>query len=297
MHILSPQLFSKWGELGVPFSQDQEFYCEPEKVLERLNCRRAVVLSMGYLFTSEWFARLDDVAADPDKFVATENDFVAEIVENLPEKLIGFFSINPLSDRADEEFKRCADSGKFSGLKFHLPACGLQFDNPEHFELIKQTIDKCAERDLVVLIHLDGFQGEFGETESLKFWSEICQPHEDLKMIVAHLGSSGINRRSQQLLETFHALRETDKEFSKLQIYFDLSGAVISSEIEGREPTSKEMATVLRDLMRKIGLDRFLPATDYPVPLGDLQTELRETLKLNEEEIESLCGNVAEFWK
>ena len=293
VHIISPQLLKDWKAVGMRFSRQDEFYSNPVKVLEILNCQRVIALSMAHLYTSEWFAELENIENNRMNWVRRENNFVAETARQHPNRILGFFSINPRMAGWKTEFDRCAALDGISGLKLHLPACGMQIQNNEHFASLKQVVKRCGDNGLPILIHLDGLDGEFDQNIAAKFWSEIVAPNPKLTLVLAHLGSTGgFNDRSEALFATYRAACEKSADFSRMEIYFDLSGAVLLEETDGLPATSEERCQELAETMRKVGLKKFLPASDYPAfAPGDLAISLRDRIGLTPKEIAEVISN------
>lgn len=299
VHVLSPQLLADWKSMGMSFSREDEQYTDPQVVLDCVGAKRMVALSMAHLYSAEWFLRNDDFKENEKEFVQRENNFVASIAKKHPEQVVGFFSINPRSEFAVEELKRCAQIKSLTGLKLHLPANGIDLNEPEHVDKLKDMLAYCNENNLPILMHLDDGSGNFGDRQAYDFWEKIIDPYDDLNLVIAHLGTSGgFNRASDSLLNAFGKLRNDDKISCADNVYFDLSGAVLLEEVDGMSPTNQEMCDELAKQMREIGLDRFLPASDYPaLPPDALGIILEDKLKLTADEIREIQSNVAAFLK
>jgi predicted TIM-barrel fold metal-dependent hydrolase len=296
VHLLSPTLIADWKSLGMPFSRADEEYSDAQRVLQNVRAERAIAVSMAHLYSSDGFAELEKVQTSEAECVASENDFIAGCCAQHPDRLVGFFSLNPLREYAQAEFERCRIQPGLVGLKLHLPACGIDLTNQLHFQQLQQTFAACADHRLPILIHV--FYGEEDPLAVARFW-ELVEAHPDLQLILAHVGSSGgFNQLSLALLDGYVALRQSNPRWQSSPIYFDLSGAVLTEETDGAPPTSEAWCEKLSQAMPRVGWDRFLPASDYPVFAPDqLAGVLRDKLKLPEERVRQILENRAPVLK
>ena len=96
--------------------------------LDAAGISRAVILSTAYGFANP----NKPPVADERAHVMAENDWTSAQVAKYPNRLLGFCSVNPLSEYAVEEIARCAkDPNLRSGLKLHFGNSDVNVDNPE----------------------------------------------------------------------------------------------------------------------------------------------------------------------
>lgn len=292
VHLLSPRLIADWKSLGVPFRHPDDHYADIDIVLGRTGADRAALVSMAHLYASAWFARLPHVRTQELELVRAENDFIAAAVARHPERLAGFFSLNPRRDYFRAECARSRALPGMVGLKLHLPACGLDLTNPEHARLLADAFSWCATSGTAVLIHL--YAGHEAPEQAAIFWSLVA-PHPDLQLIVAHTGGSGgYDPRARALLEGYAALRDNDARFRDAPVFFDLSGGILTEAVEGRAATTDADARAFAEIVRAIGLERFVFATDYPVFSTDgVLRGLRERAGLTDAELARIRSNHA----
>jgi hypothetical protein len=132
IHIRSQPVYDAFGTLCVQFAKrdcDAPDAAHPVRgaadviaALDEAHVEKGVVLSMGYFFGSPYLATKHyDVA----RMTRAENVYVAEQVARNPERLIGFFSVDPLSDSALEEVRFWADNHRLTGSSCisATPAC------------------------------------------------------------------------------------------------------------------------------------------------------------------------------
>jgi uncharacterized protein len=244
------------------------------------------------MYTTDDFRSISRTPEIERRFVAAENDFVAISVASKPGRFIGFFSVNPLREYTFDELKRCKANPNLTGLKLHLPACGVNLENAEHQVQLDKVLSWAAENDVPVLLHLSS--GEDIDLEkSLWFWKKFIQPHRQLELYVAHLGSvSGYNLSSENLIRGFGLLTEESPEFRSMKVFFDLSGAIIAQDSDEGRSTTDDRCRQLSEQMMKIGVERFLFASDYPVfSVSETRSNLTSRLSLLQEEKAQLLSN------
>lgn len=265
VHLLSPALIQDWKSIGMEFGRPDEAYSDPTRLIENEHLVGAFLVSMAHLYATEDFRAILKEPNDEWRRVAAENDFIADSVAKHPAFFVGFFSVSPLADYAFDELNRCQSKPNLTGLKLHLPACGVDLNDAAHTSRLDSVLSWAATNDVPVLMHLTAGENVDLDT-SLRIWNTIVRPHEKLELYVAHLGSvGGYNHSSHNILEGFRKLAEQDADFRKRAIYFDLSGAIIPEGSEEAQPTSDEQLKRLSDQIERIGVQRFLFASDYPV--------------------------------
>lgn len=251
----------------------------------------AFLISMSHLYATEEFRTICPTAEMERRLVASENDFVAVSVARSPSSFVGFFSINLFKDYAFDELNRCKANPNLTGLKLHLPACSFDLENPEHWKRLAEILSWAARENVPVLLHLTGGE-EVDLDKALWFWETIIEPHPSLELYLAHLGSiGGFNGSSENILMGYHRRKAENPEFGKMAIFFDLSGAIIGANPEIPR-TTDERCQRLTELMLKIGVERFLFASDYPVfSVSETRSDLTNRLALPADDLEKLFSN------
>lgn len=292
VHVLSPRLISDWKSLGMSFSRPDQAYSDPEQIIKQEGVAGAFLISMAHLYTNEDFRQFCPTPEMEHRLVAAENDYVAVSVARAPARFVGFYSVNPLRDYSFEELRRCHANPNLKGLKLHLPTCGVDLDNRVHVESLGKVLAWAAENKVPVLLHWTAGE-EIDLQQSLKFWSEVIQPHRNLELYLAHLGSiGGYNRSTANILRGFSHVAQESDEFRNMKIFFDLSGAIIPADFPEGEPTSDESCQELANWMKSIGVERFLFASDYPVfSVATTKADLATRLSLSESELQRLFEN------
>lgn len=298
VHVISPTLIAHWKSVGMRFSRSDIEYGDPDEVMKIVGTDRAIAVSMAHLYGSEWLSELETVRKHEADAVREENDFVANCVKKSRGRMCGFFSANPLGDYAMKEYERCLKVKQLVGLKLHFPANAIDINNDEHVTKLKKVFRWCVTNNVPILVHPAGVEeSAFGLAGARRFWTELVEPHPNLKMIVAHIGASGgFGPNSAAILNGFQELRERNEKFMNAEIYFDMSGSILVSEVEGIAPTSISQCAALAASMRRIGLNHFVPASDYPaLSPREIKDALLSKLPLERGELEKLLSNSAPF--
>lgn len=291
VHVLSPRLVTDWRSLGMEFSRPEKAYTDASLILSQNEVGGAFLISMAHLYATEEFRSICTTRELERRLVAAENDHLAVSVARHPSKFVGFFSVNIFREYAFDELKRCQTNPNLTGLKLHLPACSFDLTNEAHWKRLAEILSWAARENVPVLLHLTA-----GEDVDLKkaswFWASVIEPHPSLELYLAHLGSvGGFNDSSDNILMGYHLRTAENPAFSKMRIYFDLSGAIIGVNPEIAR-TTDERCKRLSELMLKIGVDRFLFASDYPVfSVSQTRSDLQQRLVLPADDLAEMLFN------
>ncbi len=291
VHVLSPRLVADWKSLGMEFSRGDESYTDANLILRQNESAGAFLISMAHLYSTEDFRAICTSGELERRLVAAENDYIAVSVARHPAKLVGFFSVNIFRDYAVEEFARCQANPNLTGLKLHLPACDFDLENEEHWKQLSEILSLAARENVPVLLHLSAGE-ELDLRQTAWFWENVIEPHPRLELYLAHLGSAGgFNTSSENLLLGYHLRCTESLVLRDMHVYFDLSGAIIGDNPEFPR-TTPERCHRLAELVFKIGVKRFLFASDYPVfSVSETRTNLIQRLGLPAEELTALLSN------
>jgi predicted TIM-barrel fold metal-dependent hydrolase len=291
VHVLSPRLISDWKSLGMKFSRPAEDYWDSSRIMRQTGVAGAFLVSMAHLYTTDDFRQISTSIELERRLVAAENDYVAVSVAGHPAEFVGFFSVNLFRDYAFDELRRCMSNPNLTGLKLHLPSCGFDLTNQQHWDSLSKILSWAAQNKVPVLLHLSAGE-EIDLEKSTSFWKKIIQPNSSLELYLAHLGSvGGFNRSSENILIGYHQCALENVEFRKMAIYFDLSAAIMGENSESRR-TSDDRCQRLSIQMSKIGIDRFLFASDYPVfSVSETRANLTNRLSLTEDDVSKLLSN------
>lgn len=202
---------------------------------------------------------VQSVATVPAQVTAI-NDFIAASVERFPDKLIGFGALHPDFEDIGRETERIIKLG-LKGIKLHSDFQGFNIDDERAF-----PIYEAAEGRLPVLFHVGDNRYDYSSPERLM---NAVKRFPRLTVVGAHFAGWSMWDRGVDI-------------FAHSGIYTDCSSSLYAM--------SPEHAA---ELIRKIGADRVMWGTDYPMWRAGEELERFNRLPLTEEERKLiLSGNV-----
>ena len=200
---------------------------------------------------------VQSVATVPEQ-VQSINNFIARSVEEYPDRLIGFGTLHP--DYADIscEVARMKELG-LRGIKLHPDFQRFNLDDEKAFPIYELA----EENGLPILFHIGDPRQDYSAPERLL---KVVEKFPKLKAIGAHLCGWTMWDRGVELLE--HS-----------GVYADCSSTLYAIEPEHAA-----------ELIRRIGTDRVLWGTDYPMWGAKEELERFSRLPLTEQERENILG-------
>jgi predicted TIM-barrel fold metal-dependent hydrolase len=244
--------------------------------LDAAGIKKGVVLSVAY----QW--------SDLDK-VRSENDWVAEQTTLYPDRLIPFFSFNPLKDYALEELERCAKNPRFKGIKLHFGNSRVDIKKPEHAEKLRQVFRSANKHRLPLLVHLwtIGDYEEKGAEYAKVFLEQLLPEATDVTVVLAHMAGGG--KPTEPAMAVFREAIAAGDPRTK-NIYFELSTLVDAD-------SSAQQLKIEAERLRKVGLDRILWGSDQDLnnPAGKQWLFFRALMPLTDAELKKLANNVAPY--
>lgn len=265
--------------------------------LDAAGIRRAQVLSVAYFFGFP-----DIPVEDEERRLREENDYVAQEVARYPDRLAGACSVNPLSDYAVDEVRRCGRELGLAGLKLHFANSDVDLRDPEHVSRVAAVFRTAAEEDLPVVAHIRTRAPDYGAQDVRVFIDRILAEAPDLPVQIAHMvGWGGYDEGTDQAFATFiEALRSGGL---RRELYtFDLAAVVIPPE--RAEPDTAmvrqltEANATLARRIREVGTDRVLYATDWDaLPIDGYLEVVRQRLPLEEAELTDILDNVGPLFR
>jgi predicted TIM-barrel fold metal-dependent hydrolase len=261
----------------------------PEQLIKELDAagiRRAAVLSVAY-----WFGNPRRKVTDEYAKVKAENDWVAQQVTRYPDRLVGFFSFNPLKDYALEEISRCAKNPAFKGIKLHMGNSQVDMLNAEHVEKLKAVFRAANEKRIPILIHLWTSGGNYGRPHAEAFLNQVLPSAPDIPIQIAHMGASGPDYHSDDAFEVY-ALAAEKKDPRMKNVYTDVASMVTRN-------TRPAVIELVAKRLRQFGLNHVLFGSDF-APGGTNETpgtawESFKRLPLTKDEFRTVAGNVAPY--
>ncbi|WP_138431571.1 amidohydrolase family protein [Fodinibius saliphilus] len=265
------------------------------KNLQKNSTKKAAVLSNAYFFSEAGASTEEDF-----RTMQSQNDKIAKAVSQHPNKLVGFFGINPLSDSASVEIKRNADKEEFSGIKLHLANSKVDLQNASHLKQLARIFHQANNHNLGIIIHLRTTKNDFGQKDAENFIQEVLSQAPDIPIQIAHMaGWGGYDPVTDAVLGTF-ARYITHNEIGE-NIYFDISAVIRAprkkAKADSPEWYPKNRYKQLVKQMRKIGMEHILFGTDWPEwQPRDYQNKIIKQLPLNNDELRTLFTNHAPWF-
>lgn len=217
------------------------------------------------------------------------NQDVADWVEDYPDILFGFGSVNLSKDKSYVERKlEEIQELRLPGIKL-LPFS--QFFNPADSENVNLLFDYCRQTGSIVLSHTGCAAGPFEILELSRNahpgnWEPGPKKYPDVPLVLAHCGSYSSYIPGIWLYEAL----QMGKKFRN--VFADIAAVEWLLDRE----------TVVKEIRKTIGFDRILFGTDYPLPLSAgvsmayLVSGIKANILLTEKEKRKvLGGNAAEL--
>ena len=234
----------------------------PEDMLAAMdvhNVERAVILPINW---SEYFPLMADERAD---WLAANNNRQASLAAASGGRFVAYADL-ALGDvyspqRAAAELRRAAKELGLRGLKIHPTDLGIPADDLRLVPVVRQA----ADLSLPVIVHsYPSDSGPGFDYSAPQRIARMAVVFPDVTWIVAHLG--GVRFMDVIPLET----------------YVDISGMLLAvCDLYG--------VAFAERLLRRIGLERVLFGTDYPVFPYERYYEVLDRMRFNEEEIEQIA--------
>ena len=205
-------------------------------------------------------------ATKPEQVTAA-NDYLYAVSQKYPDKFFAFGTIHPDFKDIDGELSRIRSLG-MKGIKIHPDIQGVNIDDPRMYKLYE-----LMEGRLPLYLHMgdDRPQYRFSETDRLV---KVKEDFPKLEVVAAHLGG-------------YRAWDEVYKLTKFDGMWYDTSSALWEM--------TPEYAT---ELIKRLGTDRVMYGTDYPVVLPENEIERFMRLGLNEKEREDIFyDNAKRFLK
>jgi len=256
------------------------------RLLDEAGIKRAVVLSVAYLFGSP-----ERTVENEYERVKAENDWTSQQVARFPGRLRGFCSFNPLREYALAELARCAkDQQLHYGLKLHFGNSAVDYHNALHVKQVRDVFRAANGYGMAIVVHMRASVSPriaYGREEALIFLNEILPAAPDIPIQIAHLAGAGRypDPEADQALSVFlEAIGNADPRIQ--QLYFDVTPVFQDIPVD----QAKLMATGIRQL----GVERVLFGSDAGLSPQIAWTAFHQ-LPLTHEEFQTIANNVPAY--
>jgi predicted TIM-barrel fold metal-dependent hydrolase len=256
--------------------------------MDRAGIQRAMVLSNGYLAESPM---MDSQRPDAADLMRAANDWTVELSRNYPKRLSAFIAVDPIRATALPEIARWRGNPSVAGIKLHLTSSGVDLRRDSDVAALAVVFRAAAQARFALVIHMRTQRMDYGAPDMQHFVNDVLPAAGDTPVQIAHAGGwGGIDSATLSALGAFaNAIQANPRRFR--HVWFDLSGV-------WTDKSSAADKQALVALIRRIGLEHFLPSSDWPYNgdnLTDEYTRVYPQLPLTEKEWAIIRGNVAPY--
>lgn len=268
--------------------------------LDRAGIDKGVLLSTGYMFG---FTAVPMEPAVRAEKMRGENRFNVDAALASKGRLFAFVGINPFAANAFDELEYWSKQPGASGVKLHLGNSGFDTANPEQVEALGRFFAAANKARMPLVVHLRG-AAPFSAASVNIFLDRVVSQAGDLPIQIAHGGGyAGIDQPTLDALAAYgDAIAR--KAPGTANLVLDISAVMQfdpSKLPDAKTSTEKRSYDELRGIyvagMRKIGLDRFVLASDWPAiaPPAEYFAAEKLALPVTPAEWKQLCENVAPY--
>lgn len=216
-------------------------------LLDEAKIQRAVIMSSAYFFESPFLGAGPEGAA----MLRAENDWTAREIARHPARLIGFCGVNPLTEQALAEIRRCQTELGMVGVKLHFGNSQVELENPDHLTRIKAFFAEANRLRMPLAAHLWTVR-DYRRRDSELFLDEVLPQAPDVVVQIMHMAGAGPGW-TDEALEPFSVAAAANDPRMK-NVYFDV--ATVADE---RTAAQLEL---LASRIRQIGPRRILYGSD-----------------------------------
>ncbi len=268
--------------------------------LDRAGIRQGLLLSTAYMFG---FYKLAYSGEELVEKTRAENRFNVDAALASKGRLIAFIGVNPLAANALDELAYWTRQPGASGVKLHLGNSGFDATDPAQVEKLAAFVAAASKANMPLVIHTRG-GAVFNRSTVETLIDEVISQAGDLPIQIAHGGGyAGIDGATLDSLSAYgDAIAR--KAPGTRNLLFDLavvanfdSTQLPGNKDEARTPDELKLAYVAE--MRRVGLDRFVLASDWPGTSAPAEYFAAEQKALPVTSIEwaQLCKNLAPWFR
>jgi predicted TIM-barrel fold metal-dependent hydrolase len=256
--------------------------------MDRAGIQRALVLSDGYLAESPI---MEPQRPDAVNVMRAANDWTVELARSYPKRLSAFIAVDPLRPTALPEIARWRGNPAVAGIKVHLTGSGVDLRRDGDVAALTAVFRAASTARFAIVIHLRTQRMDYGALDIRRFVEDVLPAAGDTPVQIAHAGGwGGIDAATLSALGAFaDAIEANPRRFRHM--WFDLSGVWTDKSSDADKQT-------LVALIRRIGLQHFLPGSDWPYNgdnLADYYNRVYPELPLTQREWNVVRSNVAPY--
>lgn len=224
------------------------------KVLDAAGIHTGVLLSEAYMFASP-MAKPDHL--EVARLTRAENQYNVTAAAESGGRLVAFIGVDPLAANAIPEMEYWVKAGGARGVKLHLANSGFDFHSPVEVRKLAEFFGAARAAKMPIVIHVRN-SANYGAKEARIFVQDVLPAAGDLPVQVAHgTGWGGLDDATLSALAVFAEAIAEHRPGTK-NVVFDLALVVTNDK------TDHAQAQRLADLMRQIGIRRFVLGSDWP---------------------------------
>lgn len=252
--------------------------------MEAAGIAHAVVMSAAYLAESPLMV---PPLPRPAELMHEANAFIVGLARSDPGRYSAYISVNPLTASALPEMERWRGDPAVSGLKLHFTNSGVDLRDPAHVAALSRVFAEAARNGWAIAAHIRTRQPDYGSEDVAVFVRDVLPEARGVPVQIAHAGGwGGVDEPALAALEAFADLLPGAGEAGR-RLYLELAAVPMGAD------TPADSLSRLRDLIRRIGVSRFLPGSDWPF-VEDLQAyygTLYPTVPLDDGEWDAIRRN------
>jgi predicted TIM-barrel fold metal-dependent hydrolase len=256
--------------------------------MNRGGIQRVLVLSDGYLAESPIMQPQRPDAAD---LMRSANDWTVELARSYPKRLFAFIAVDPLRPTALPEIARWRGDPAVAGIKLHLTASGVDLRSDRDVAALAAVLRAANRARFAIVIHLRTQRMDYGAPDVQRFVEDVLPAAGNTPVQIAHAaGWGGLDKETLSALSAFADTIATNPRRFR-HVWFDLSGVWAD-----KSSTADKQALVA--LIRRIGLQHFLPGSDWPYNgdnLAEYYSRVYPELPLTQSEWSIIRKNVAPY--
>ena len=259
-------------------------------VLDAAGIAQGSLLSMAYIFASP---RATVAAADAPRLTRFENEWNVDAALASGDRLKAFISVNPFSSFAVDELRYWRDRPGVTGLKLHLSNSDFDWHADHQVEQLAQVFGTARDFEMPIIVHARA-GGDYDAGETRRFIEQVIAQAGDLPVQIAHGGGGGgLDEPTLYALALYGDAIERQTP-GTANMVFDLAAVLVR---DSTEPHAVSMLRQLAERMRKIGLQRFLMASDWPSVLAPREHNewLQTQIPLTPDEWKVVLSNRAAY--
>lgn len=257
--------------------------------LDEAGIVQGVLLSQAYSFSSPTATPGIDIAA----LTRRENQYNVDAALASGGRLKTFIGINPFSSIAIEEVRYWAGREGVTGIKLHLSNSGFNPGSPDYLTTLASFFDEVRAVRLPLIIHVKSAL-KYAPSDTTHLIEQVL-PHAGNQPIqIAHAGGGGgLDEPTVSALSLYADAIERKAPGAET-LLFDLAVVLVR---DVSDPVSADLLHRLADLIRRIGLSRFLVGSDWPslCPPREHNRLMLSQIPLSPEEWRLILANRAPY--